>query len=81
MESGTKTVAQARREAGTLTTKPHKKKFLFDAKGGKGATGFLQDVQEYVKKHIAHFEEQDTLTIGEIEEKDGQVVLTLSIKV
>src|SRR5215471_4077596 len=71
VEDEKKTIAQARREAGTLTMKPRKKKLLFDEKGGKGATGFLQDVQEFVKKHIAHFEEHDALRIGEIEEKDG----------
>ena len=81
VEDEKKTIAQARREAGTLTMKPRKKKLLFDEKGGKGATGFLQDVQEFVKKHIAHFEEHDALRIGEIEEKDGLVVLTLSIQV
>jgi len=81
VENKKKTIVQARREVGTLTTKPRKKKLLFDTKGGKGAPGFLQDVQEYVKKHIAQFEEQEALSIGEIEEKDGQVVLTISIKV
>src|SRR5262245_36961490 len=45
VEDKKKTIAQARREAGTLTMKPPKKKLLFDAKGGKGATGFLKDVQ------------------------------------
>jgi len=38
-------------------------------------------VQEYVKRHIAQFEEQEVLSIGEIEAKDGLVVLTISIKV
>jgi hypothetical protein len=81
VEAGEITITQARREVGALIRGPLKKKLLFDAKGGKGATGFLQDVQEYVKKHIAQFKEQEALSIGEIEEKDGQVVLTISIKV
>jgi hypothetical protein len=78
VESGTKTVAQARREAGTLTAKPREKTSLFD---GKGAREFLEDVQAYVKKHLAHFQEQEALHIGDIVEKDGQVVLTLRITV
>ena len=61
----------------TLTTPSRKKPSLFPV---PGAMGFLEQVKEYAYKQLDKYEEQDILfsTYGE---KDGQVVLTLAIKV
>jgi hypothetical protein len=61
----------------TLTTPSRKKPSLFD---GKGAMGFLEQVKEYAYKQLDKYEEQDIL-FSTYDEKDGQVVLTLAIKV
>src|SRR5262249_14275708 len=58
VESGAKTIAQARREAGTLTQKLPKKTSLFD---GKGAMRFLGKVKDVASKHIEHDEEESTI--------------------
>jgi hypothetical protein len=76
VESGAKTIAQARREAGTLVSKPRKKTSLFQ---GIGAMGFLEEVKEYALKQLAQYVEQDIL-FPTYDEKDGQVILTLTIK-
>jgi hypothetical protein len=74
-ESGAKTITQARREAGILTTKPPKKKSLIKA---KGIMGFLEEVIKYARRQLAH-EEQDILS-ATYDTKDSQVILTLAIK-
>jgi hypothetical protein len=42
--------------------------------------GLLEEVKAYALKQLAHYEEQNIL-FSTCEEKDGQVVLTLAIKV
>ncbi len=76
VEAGAKTIAQARREAGTLTTKPRKKTSLFH---GKGAMGFLEEVKAYALKQLEHYEEQGILS-PKYDDNDGQVSLILTIK-
>ena len=76
VESEAKTIAQARREVGTLVAKPRKKTSLFQ---GKGAMGFLEEVKAYALKQLTQYEEQDIL-FPEYEEQDGKVVLKLTIK-
>lgn len=76
VESGEQTIAQARREAGTLTTKPRKKKSLLKE---KGAMGFLEAVKAYALKQLEQYQEKDIL-FPECEEQDGKVILKLTIK-
>jgi hypothetical protein len=76
VEAGAITITQARREAGTLVSKPRKKTSLFQ---GIGAMGFLEEVKEYALKQLAQYVEQDIL-FPTYDEKDGQVILTLTIK-
>jgi hypothetical protein len=76
VEDEKKTIAQARREAGTLVSKPRKKTSLFQ---GKGAMGFLEEVKAYALKQLEQYEEQDIL-FPAYDEKEGQVILTLTIK-
>jgi ParB/RepB/Spo0J family partition protein len=76
---GAKTPTQASHEKETLTPPPQKKPSLFGS-NGKGAMGFLAEVKAYALKQLAEYEEQDILC-STCEEKDGQVVLTLAIKV
>ena len=77
VESGAKTIAQARKEAGTLTPKPPKKTSLF---AGKGAMGFLDEVKEFAYKQLEHYEESGVLAHS-FDSDNDKIILVLTIKV
>ena len=80
VESGKKTVAQARKEAGTFVPKPRKKKSLLQGKDPKGAMGFLEEVQDFAYKHIQNYEESEMLS-HTYDREENKILLVIAIKI